>query len=130
MKKLLVISLIFLHLFGNTELNQVFQIRQLLIHYYHHLQVSRIGFGEFIALHYGAGDDIKTDDSEEQSLPFMQIHHHGYSYAVLPQTEKIPEKTSGLPSQLKSMPLTILIHSSTFRGSPFKPPRQTGTQYL
>lgn len=130
MKKILVISLLSLHLFGNTELNQVFHIRQLLVHYYHHLQVSRISFGEFIALHYGAGDSIWTDDTEERELPFMQIHHHIYTYAILPQTDEMPGRTAALRQRLTSMPLNIPFQSCTFKGPPFKPPRQTGSTYL
>ena len=130
MKKLLVITLLSLHLFGNTEFYQVFQVRQLLVHYYHHLQVSQVSFGEFLAVHYGSGDNIQTDDAEEREMPFLQIHQHAYSYAVLPQAEKLPANTTCLNKQVSSLPLFIIFYSFDFRGSPFKPPRGIGSSYL
>jgi hypothetical protein len=70
MKKGLVISFICIHLFGNTELNQVFRLPQLISHYFQHSRIDPgINFFEFLAMHYGGDDGTDADNTEDSKLP-------------------------------------------------------------
>lgn len=76
MRKILVIALITVHLFGNTELNQLFKIPNLITHYFqHHRQDPSVSFYKFLEMHYGGDDGTKADDSEDSKLPCHSFCH-------------------------------------------------------
>ena len=77
MQKILAISLIALHLFGNTELGQAFKLPKLISHYFqHHRQNPDIDFFDFIAMHYGGNDGTSADDDIDSQLPYHSVDHH------------------------------------------------------
>lgn len=124
MRKLLIISFLSVHLMGNTEFNQLLQLPNLLIHYYHHQQNGdQIAFTAFVAEHYGKGDNITTDNQEEQQLPFMQVHSHAFSIALLPLIDIGTNAPTGMTlckTSLKNISRKLPIG---FFGTVLKPPR-------
>lgn len=76
MRKILAIALITIHLFGNTELNQLFKIPSLITHYFqHHRQDPDIGFLKFLEMHYGGDDGTTADDEQDSKLPGHNFCH-------------------------------------------------------
>ena len=72
----MAISLISLHLFGNTELGQVFSLPQLLRHYhFHQLHDSSLSFFSFLVEHYSGDDGTTSDDNEDMKLPLHNVTH-------------------------------------------------------
>jgi hypothetical protein len=77
MRKILVISLIAVHLFGNTELGQALKLPNLISHYFqHHRQDPGINFLEFLAMHYGGDDGTTADDDKDNQLPYQNADNH------------------------------------------------------
>lgn len=77
MRKTLIIGLMVVHLFGNTELNQLFKVPELITHFFqHHRQDPDISFFEFIAMHYGGDDGTTADDFEDGKLPYHNSNSH------------------------------------------------------
>lgn len=96
MRNLLVIGLIAIHLFGNTELNQLFRIPNLVSHYFqHHRQDPGISFLEFLTMHYGGDDGTHSDDNEDRKLPC----HNGTGHSLSPSYTGLP-KTSFISAEL------------------------------
>ncbi len=76
MRKTLAITLISLHLFGNTELAQLFSLPQLLRHYHSHCRQNHsLSFMSFLFQHYCGDDGTHKDDNEDAQLPFHNFHH-------------------------------------------------------
>ncbi len=76
MRKTLAIVLISLHLFGNTEMGQIFSLPQLVRHYhFHQLNDRSTTFISFLIEHYSGDDGTTSDDKEDMKLPFHNIHH-------------------------------------------------------
>jgi len=77
MRKILIIGLISVHLFGDTELSQLFKIPHLISHFFqHHRQNPSITFFEFLSMHYGGDDGTKSDDFEDNKLPCHNVNSH------------------------------------------------------
>ena len=73
MRATLIIVLMMVHLFGNTELSQVFKLPKLISHYFQHKTLSpSITFADFLNMHYGGDDGTSTDDDIDSQLPY---HH-------------------------------------------------------
>ncbi len=93
MKNLLSISLLTIYLFGNTELNQLFDVPALVDHYkQHHSENRKINFINFLVMHYCTDDGITTDDMQDNKLPFKQIHRFGFVFFTTPVAERFSVK--------------------------------------
>ncbi|MBZ5858685.1 hypothetical protein [Flavihumibacter profundi] len=126
MQKLLIISFLSIHIFGNTELGQVFHLPYIAIHYFHHIQSGdKISFSDFVSEHYGKGDNNKADDKEEQNLPFMQVHFHAFSIAIIPFKENFNTTKTVVLINTKSAKFANIILPVGFFGTLLKPPRTT-----
>jgi hypothetical protein len=80
MRQILLISIISIHLLGNTEISQVFKLPNLIEHYFeHHRQNNDLGFFQFLAMHYGGDDGTDADDDKDSQLPCHNIHHNTLS---------------------------------------------------
>jgi hypothetical protein len=124
MRNLLIISLISIHLIGNTEFSQLLHIPYLAIHYYHHLQTAdKIAFSDFVSAHYGKGDGIQTDDQEERQLPFMQVHQQAFSIAIIPATLSFYAINTASPSKVKAQKHFFYQLPAGYFGTVLKPPR-------
>lgn len=94
MRKPIVIALLTLHLFGNTELPALFRLPNLIQHYFqHHRQNPDLGFFEFLTDHYGGNDGTHADDAEDNKLP---MHHqedtHSLAVAFSPMVMTTPDE--------------------------------------
>ncbi len=84
MRRILIIALVSIHLFGNTELSQLFKIPQLVNHFFqHHRQNPDINFIEFLAMHYGGDDGTDDDDFEDNKLPCHNGNSHSLSASYM-----------------------------------------------
>ena len=86
-QRLLVISLLALHLFGNTEMSQLVSIPRIFEHYqYHHLQPQHedLSFASFVWMHYIGTDGDVNDDTQDNQLPFLHFTHPSSLVAVSP----------------------------------------------
>ena len=124
MRKLFVIALFSIHLFGNTDFNQVLQVPYLLAHYLHHVHNDNsISFTDFVAEHYGKGDKDPSDDREEKEMPFMQFHQHAFTMASWPVDEPMPETPVYTAVQQKADKLITVKLPVGFFCAVLKPPR-------
>jgi hypothetical protein len=81
MRRILIIALMTVHLFGDTELSQLFKMPHLITHFFQHQrQNPSITFFEFLSMHYGGDDGTKSDDFEDNKLPC----HNGNSHSLSP----------------------------------------------
>jgi hypothetical protein len=72
----LIIILIAIHLFGNTELGQLFRLPKLVSHYFQHRELDpTVTFIDFLVMHYGGDDGTSADDDMDSQLPY---HHVGF----------------------------------------------------
>jgi hypothetical protein len=77
MRKILIISVIAVHLLGNTELSQLIKLPNLLHHFLqHHRQNGTITFSEFLDMHYGGDDGTDADNAEDNKLPCHGINNN------------------------------------------------------
>jgi hypothetical protein len=77
MRKFIIISVIAVHLLGNTELSQLIKLPNLLHHFLqHHRQNEAISFSEFLDMHYGGDDGTDADDAEDNKLPCHGINNN------------------------------------------------------
>lgn len=76
MKNVLLISLLLIHLLGNTELCQLLRVPKIFEHYQEHqLWNANASFLGFITMHYLGNDGIDGDEDQDKELPFMHILH-------------------------------------------------------
>ena len=91
MRKTLLIVLITIHFFGNTEISQLFKLPQLISHYFQHSrQDPNLSFFTFLNMHYGGDDGTSADDHEDNKLPYhsnSQIHSFNIVISSLPKND-------------------------------------------
>jgi hypothetical protein len=70
MRNTLLIILTTIHLLGNTEINQLLKLPNLLTHYFEHSRINpSISFFQFLGMHYGGNDGTHADDEKDNQLP-------------------------------------------------------------
>ncbi|MBL7739003.1 MAG: hypothetical protein JNK14_07280 [Chitinophagaceae bacterium] len=126
MRQLLLISFISVHLLGNTEINQVFKLPNLIDHFFEHHRIDRdLNFFEFLAMHYGGDDGTDADNDKDNQLPCHDLRHNTLSVVCCqivqdaPVLEIITEYTSKKYGKLLLIDLPPK-NSSTL----IQPPRQ------
>jgi hypothetical protein len=91
MRQILLISIIGIHLIGNTEISQVFKLPNLIDHYFeHHRQNRNLNFFEFLAMHYGGDDGTYADDEKDSQLPCHNLHHNTISVVCFQIVQDAP----------------------------------------
>lgn len=96
-----------IHLLGNTEAGELLKIPRLITHYQQHrCNDSRIGFADFIIMHYINGDDgTHTDDWQDNQLPCHNTKQkHSFSQIFSKSLKPI------------DIEITILIEKKVFGG--------------
>jgi hypothetical protein len=88
-KKILFITLLSVHLLGNTDLIQLIRLPMLLVHYQNHLKDNnRLDLIYFLNSHYSSeGDGISSDDKEEKEMPFMQNNQRSITISLVNLTD-------------------------------------------
>lgn len=85
MRNTLLISLLLIHVLGNTELRQLLSMPKILEHYrLHQLMDPREGFINYISEHYGGYDGTEGDDMQDRELPFKNVFHQYSITATTP----------------------------------------------
>lgn len=85
MRKTLLISLLLIHILGNTELRQLLSLPKILEHYrLHQLMDPREGFVSYISEHYGGYDGTEGDDTQDSELPFKNVFSQVSLTAITP----------------------------------------------
>lgn len=91
MRKMLIIGLISIHLFGNTELAQLFRLPNLVVHYFEHCRINpALGFGEFFAMHYGGDDGTDADNDMDNKLPCHNVNMSTIAVIYSPMVTYLP----------------------------------------
>lgn len=91
MKKVLIISLLAVHLLGNTDIIQLLRLPMLMVQYQNHLRDDdSLGLIDFVCSNYGKGDGILFDDVEEKGMPFMRVNRTIFSTVILPFSKTPP----------------------------------------
>lgn len=124
MKKPILISLLLLHLMGNTELCQLISVPKLIEHYKtHRLWNPHASFASFVYAHYLGSDGIDGDDRQDSELPFLHVYHPTALVSTAP------------PNVCSAEPVRTTADSKTFKirdhahlppayvGSLLRPPR-------
>ena len=77
MRVTLIITLMTVHLFGNTELAQLLRLPKLVSHYFQHKRSDHsLTFAAFLNMHYGGDDGTSKDDDIDRQLPYHHTDHH------------------------------------------------------
>ena len=77
MRTTLILVLVGVHLFGNTELGQLFRLPKLISHYFQHKQLDpSLTFIDFLAMHYVGDDGTTADDDIDSQLPYHHVDNH------------------------------------------------------
>ena len=85
MRTTLILVLMAVHLFGNTELGQLFRLPKLISHYFQHRQLDpSVKFIDFLAMHYGGDDGTTADDDIDNQLPYHHVDNHCLSIVYYP----------------------------------------------
>jgi len=91
MRRSLVIFLLTIHFFGNTEISEVFSFPQLITHFFQHSrQTPGLSFFTFLSMHYGGDDGTDADNHEDNKLPYhnqFQSHSLNIIFSSIPKTE-------------------------------------------
>ena len=90
MRMTLIIALIAIHLFGNTELGQLFKLPKLVSHYFQHRKLnSAVTFIDFLSMHYGGDDGTTADDDIDNQLPYHHVDNHCLSIVYYPSDQYV-----------------------------------------
>lgn len=85
MRNTMLISLLLIHILGNTELRQLLCLPKILEHYrLHQLMDPRESFTSYLSEHYGGYDGTEGDDTQDRELPFKNVFHQGSFSATIP----------------------------------------------
>jgi hypothetical protein len=91
MYKNLAIFLIGVHLFGNTEIGQLFKLPNLISHFFQHQRLNpQLNFFEFIGMHYAGDDGTTADDDFDRQLPCNNTDHNTLSVVFSPMVTDPP----------------------------------------
>ncbi len=104
LRKLLIISLIFLHLIANTDLIEVFSLGKLISHFQEHKKTNpEISFIDFLNMHYIGDDGNTTDDNQDMELPFHHPNVHSFMnvFSNLPQIVSIEKPVERFCTKIK-----------------------------
>jgi hypothetical protein len=119
MRVSLIIVLMVVHLFGNTELGQLLRLPKLVSHYFQHRELNpTVTFMDFLVMHYGGDDGTSADDDSDSQLPYHHVDSHclfgtfyplaQYGFSLKP-VEDIPVYGSQLISGNPSKHVSLLL---------------------
>ncbi len=83
MRHFITISLLAVHLLGNTELGQIVRLPKLIMHYYQHKNANPdLSFSSFVTMHYGGDDGNYDDNADDDQLPFHQTQNANFHFTA------------------------------------------------
>lgn len=82
MKKVLLYILIVIVCISSFS-KQLYKVPVLIVHYTeHHARDSRVGFVDFLAMHYWDSDSSSLGDERDSQLPFKKFEHEAFSHPM------------------------------------------------
>ncbi|HMV08473.1 MAG TPA: hypothetical protein PK325_13430 [Cyclobacteriaceae bacterium] len=108
----------------NSFSKQLYKVPMLIVHYTeHHALDSRVGFVDFLAMHYWDSDSSNSRDERDSQLPFKKFEHEAFS-----QPMTVPVSIAfALPMEPNFKSVFPDYHAPHFENAPvgsiFKPPR-------
>ena len=126
MRNTLLITMITVHLSGNTEIGQLLRVPQLVSHFFQHQrQNESIDFFEFTAMHYGGDDGTTADDDIDNQLPCHNVTHSTIAHVFFPMVTDIPASGLYLPVPSERTDRHVAGISSAHVWQFLQPPRQS-----
>lgn len=120
MRKMLLIGLSISLLLGGRTILEIGKTPELVRHYLHHQEHRRIGFIDFLALHY-SGTETDSDADEDSRLPFKSITEMPQQTATLmvdhPDFQELPVRCMHFAQPLIQFP-------AIYPPGIFQPPQQ------
>ena len=90
MRTTLILVLMAVHLFGNTELGQLFRLPRLISHYFQHRELDpSVTFIDFLAMHYVGDDGTTADDDIDNQLPYHHVDNRCVSIVYYPSDQYV-----------------------------------------
>lgn len=87
MRRFFVIFLLAVQLLGYTEFGQLLSLPKIVEHYkWHHQLDPSVGFVTFLVQHYIGDDGMSSDNTEDNNLPFKQLHHPVTAQVIITQS--------------------------------------------
>jgi hypothetical protein len=84
-KKGCLYILFFVLLLNDTSLNQFLKVPVLVAHFMeHHRLDERVGFVQFLAMHYGGNDMNDNDDDRDMQLPYKRVNLQSIDHPLIP----------------------------------------------
>lgn len=124
MRRWVVISLLALHILGNTEMCQLISVPRIFEHFHlHQLMNPKTGFMEFIAEHYFGDDGIRSDDFKDRELPFMHFSNQTSLVATTPPQASSLHRPGTAIDKLQKLPVDISFFMPGYKGALLRPPR-------
>ncbi|MBX2888897.1 MAG: hypothetical protein KF829_09660 [Ferruginibacter sp.] len=110
MRRLVVISFLFIFLSANTAFGELLKLPLLMQHYTEHTQEeSAISFIHFLAEHYTGKVNHQHNNHHHDNLPFKTLNAHcGSVISLIPnpifslQKQIFPEDNASIPTYLQS----------------------------
>jgi hypothetical protein len=113
-----------LFLFNATAFNQVFKLPVLIAHYQEHRQQDeRIGFLDFLSMHYWGKDLNDNDQDRDNQLPFKSIGSLAAFQPAIPVTQPLLAKHDPYQIQLRQPLFQENNLPNPALSSLFRPPR-------
>lgn len=107
-----------------TSLYQVFKLPSLVCHFTEHKSLdNKIGFTDFLAMHYWGEDLNDNDDEKDMQLPFKKIDLQQSGFLYIPATISYTFRNVSWPFKADYGPDRSQVHFNTHLGSLFRPPR-------
>lgn len=124
MKQPVLISLLLLHLLGNTELCQLLSVPKLFEHFRtHKLWNPKASFVTFVSAHYLGTDGIDGDNDQDRELPFMHVFHQTSLISTAPPVICSAEP-GRIPAELRTFKIRNNVNlSPAYVGSLLRPPQ-------
>jgi hypothetical protein len=87
MRRFFAIFLLAVQLLGYTEFGQLLSLPKIVEHYkWHHQLDPSVGFVTFLVQHYIGDDGMSSDNTEDNNLPFKQLHHPVTAQVIITQS--------------------------------------------
>jgi hypothetical protein len=124
LKKAWLYIIFFILLLNQTSLNQLFKFPALIAHFFeHHGQDNKVGFVDFLFMHYGGNDHNDKDDARDMKLPFKKVDHSSSFSIALPAAKTTIDKQKYLTRAILFTGFKNFHINNPALSSLFRPPR-------
>jgi len=116
--------LFFIVLMNDTSLNQFLKLPVLVAHYTeHHRLDGRIGFVQFLAMHYWGTDLNDNDNDRDMQLPYKKVDMHSFDHLIVPMMKPAIVQHPVVSSMVVQPIFNNDLLPQPALGSLFRPPK-------